>query len=343
MIRRLNNINRLTKVFLPLIFIISAISCGDTESRRLDYKIKVTDFRGKTIQYQKPAKRVVCLIESALSGIYMLQASESLVGIPTSVYDGNTFRQYSVLDPRINKKEIAAPGNWDFVNLESLLSLQPDLVIIWASQKEAIYNIESNNISVYAVMLESINDVYKEISDLGILFDKTSRADSLISYTKNELVKLNTEINPAQKRKVYFMWSQGLLETSGKTSVVNEVIEFAGCENVCMDEVEHSVVNVERIIDWNPEIIVMWYNEKINTNDVLKEPAIKNISAIKSKKIFELPSVFYCDLWTLKFQYVAKLLAKWSSADDITSIDLEKDREVMCSYLYGKQFSKLLP
>ncbi|NTW33339.1 MAG: ABC transporter substrate-binding protein, partial [Bacteroidetes bacterium] len=209
-----------TKIYLFLL-LISITACNQAErkiSNEMNSNISITDFRGKEININKPAERIVCLIESALSGIYMLGAENKIVGISSNVYNDNVAAQYAYLDNRIKNKTINAPGNWDFVNIESVVALKPDLVIMWASQQEAIQAIELKGIPVYAVMLKSADDVYKEISDLGKLTGKINRADIIIQYTKDELTKFAFANNKLikKKKKVYFMWSQGPLETSGE-------------------------------------------------------------------------------------------------------------------------------
>lgn len=92
-------------------------------------EIVVEDFRGKKLRLNKPAERVVCLIESALSGIYMLKQGHKIVGIPTNVYSegyyySETFKYYSILDERIKLSKIPAVGNWESVNVEKILSLK---------------------------------------------------------------------------------------------------------------------------------------------------------------------------------------------------------------------------
>jgi len=306
-------------------------------------KIQVTDFRGLTINVEKPVERIVCLIESALSGIYMLGAENKIVGISTNVYDDNVRNQYACLDDRIKNKTIKAPGNWDFVNIESVVALKPDLVIMWASQKESILAIESKGIQVYAVMLKSTNDIYKEIGDLGRLTGKEKRADSLIQYTKDEVCKIidNTKKIIKEKKKVYFMWSQGPLETSGVNSTVNELITMAGATNICTSPDEHLVVNFEKIIDWNPDIIVMWYNANKDPGDIMQLSAWRKIKAIKEKSVFELPSVFFCDLWTLKFQYAIKMLTAWCYPEEFKDHNLEKEKQQMLTKLYGNKGEKI--
>ena len=137
--------------------------------------IKVIDFRGVEVSLEKPATRIVCLIESALSGLYMLNADNKVIAVPANIYSESVYSQYAAIDERIKYKKLPAPGNWDFVNLESVVALQPDLVIIWSSQKESIEAIEDQGIPVYGVSLQSISDVYKEIADLGQLTGKTNQ------------------------------------------------------------------------------------------------------------------------------------------------------------------------
>jgi iron complex transport system substrate-binding protein len=193
--------------------------------------IKVTDFRGKTITLESPAKRIVCLIESALSGLYMLDAHTQVIGISTNVYQESVFPYYAAMDMRIRDHELPAPGNWDFVNMEMLMGLSPDLVIIWSHQEESITAMEERGIVVYGIFIESFEDVYREIRDLGILTGTEKRAEELTAYAMKEIGTIQNTISqatPETPKRIYYMWAQGELQTSGKNSTVNELIELAG-------------------------------------------------------------------------------------------------------------------
>ena len=104
--------------------------------------IAATDFRGHRIELDKPAERIVCLLESALTGLYMLGAESRLVGISTNIYQESVFPYYAAMDERIRERTLPTPGNWDFVNIESMVALQPDLVILWSGQEESIAALE---------------------------------------------------------------------------------------------------------------------------------------------------------------------------------------------------------
>lgn len=326
--------------------LILLTTCRPTANQTVGsaFSIKVSDFRGKEISLTQPAQRIICLIESGLTGLYMLQAENQVVGVSSNIYNESVADQYAALDERIKNKMLPAPGNWDFVNIESIVSLQPDLVIIWASQTESIALIEEHGIAVYGVFLQSFNDVYKEIKDFGLLTGKSRRADSLIAYTQKEVRDLSSIIQLPEKEKksVYFIWNQGLLETAGTTSTVNELIELAGAKNSCTIHQEHVVINKERLLDWNPDLIVMWYNPSENPEDILNLSELKHINAIKHQQVYELPSVFMCDLWTLKFPFAIKMMTKWAYPSINSSVDLEEEKQEMLLTLYGQKGKELL-
>lgn len=312
-----------------------------------DEPITVTDFRGKALIFKKPAERIVCLIESALSAIYMLEAEKHITGISSNVYQGNVYPYYSALDQRIKNKSIPAPGNWDFVNIETVIALKPDVVILWSKQTESIAALEERGIKVFGIFIEKKEDVYREILELGKLTGKVKRAEAIVKFTMNEVMSLSKRVDAlplSQRPGVYYMWAQGNLETSCGGSTVDDLINIAGGRNVCSSiQKEHTTVNLETVMAWNPDLIVMWYNEKKNPSDIINDEQWKQIKAVKNKRVHEFPEIFLCDLWTLKYTYAVKMVAKWIHPELFRDIDLEKEKKTMLTFLYGKDFGNIIP
>lgn len=299
-------------------------------------EISVTDLRGKKINLAKPANRIVCLIESALSGLYMLGAGQRVVGVSTSVYQEGVVNYYQKLDSRFRDKTLPTPGSWDFINIEKVISLKPDLVIIWAHQEEAIRALEERNIPVFGVFIKSFEDVFQEIRALGALTGTEDRAVALVEYTRHELLLVKERVSVRNRPvPVYFMWSQGELETSGRPSTVQELITLAGGENVAgsIDQ-EHAVVNMEKVLRWNPEAIIMWSDPRKGPKDILSNPVWKNIKAVRDSKVYQLPDMFSCDLWTLKFEVAVKMIAKWLYPDLLQNMDLDAEKTKTFDELY---------
>ena len=307
--------------------------------------ITVTDFRGRQITLEKPAERIICLLESALSGLYMLGAEERLVGISTNVYQGTVFSYYGAMDERVRHKSLPTPGNWDFVNIESMVALQPDLVVVWAGQEESIRALEEKGIPVFGVQIDRFEDIHREIRALGALTDTGPRAEELIRYVEGELEAVRSRVAApagAAKPRVYFMWAQGPLETSGRDSTVEELIALAGGVNVAGGSgLEHLVVNLENLLTWNPEVIVMWWNDRQDPAAIMRMAGWRSLAAVRSGRVHELPDPFSCDFWTLKYLFTLEMVARWCFPERFAdSHDLNSLRVQLLQTLYGEKLPK---
>ena len=322
---------------LSVLLLYSALSQPAIAAEGKD--ITVTDFRGKQLNIRNTPKRIVCLIESALTGIYMLGKEGSVVGIPRDIYQTGVFPYYASMDERIKARNLPAPGNWDFVNVERVLSLKPDLVIMWAHQSESISALEERGIPVFGVFLSRVEDVYREMETLGKLTGSEKRASALVKYTKEEIGRVGKRLDAASMNRppvIYYMWAKGILETSCAPSTVDDLISLAGGRNACPPAgKEHAVINLETLLTWNPDMILMWHNEKKDPADILHDPQLKTLKAVKNRRVYEFPEVFLSDLWTLKFQYAVKMAAKWAHPQLFNDMDLAAERSHMLKNLYG--------
>lgn len=296
----------------------------------------IVDFRGRPVLLKQPVRRVVCLIESALSGLYMLGAEDTLVGVPANVYAGDIAPRYAWLDSRLAAKALPAPGNWDFVSIEQVLALRPDLVIAWSHQREAIATLEARGIPVYGVFIAGIDDLRKELRDLAFLTGKQERAERLLADTDSEVGRITraVAVPDSERPRVHFAWGQGLLETSCRGSMVDDLIHMAGGRNICVQIREHATLGLEQALGSNPEVIVLWPNLQRSPASVLADPQWRSVAAVRTGRVYQFPGVFDCDLWTLKFQHALRLMAGWFHPQRIAPAN-NKDRDTMLARLYG--------
>ena len=307
--------------------------------------VAATDFRGRRIELEKPAERIVCLLESALSGLYMLGADPHLVGISTNVYRESVFPYYAAMDERIRERTLPTPGNWDFVNIESMVALQPDLVVLWAGQEESIAALEEKGIPVFGIAIEHFADIHRKIAALGELTGTQERAAELLAIAQAELaaVQRKTALPAGEaKPRVYLMWDQGPLETAGRNSTAQELIDLAGGTNVAAgSELEHLIVNLENVLVWNPELIVMWCNDRLDAEDVGEMSGWRTLAAVQNGRVHELPDPFSCDFWTLKYIFTVDLVARWCHPERFAEEDLEALRTDLLNKLYGGRLGEL--
>ena len=325
------------------LFLLLALLLAGTPA--LAEGVAATDFRGRRIELDKPAERIVCLLESALSGLYMLGAESRLVGVSTNIYQESVFPYYAAMDERIRERTLPTPGNWDFVNIESMVALRPDLVILWSGQEESIAALEEKGIPVFGVFVERFADIHREIAALGELTGTQERAAELLAIAREELEAVQRKIALAEgqaKPRIYFMWDQGPLETAGRNSTVQELINLAGGTNVAANsELEHLVVNLENVLVWNPELIVMWCNDRLDAEDLGELSGWRSLAAVRNGRVRELPDPFSCDFWTLKYIFTVELVARWCHPDRFSASDLEELRASLLNKLYGERLGEL--
>lgn len=329
--------------FCFFIILLLFVSGCETQSRQKhvlcpDTNLSVTDFRGKQLCFQQPVERIVVLIESSLSALYMLGAHKHIVGIPSHVYqDAYLFESYASLDERIARGALSAPGNWSAVNVESVVALKPDIVIIWLYQQDIIEILEQRGILVYAVMMHRFEDVHKLVHDLGIITGREQRSQELLSFVDNELDTLHQLVKQtAQRPSVYFMWAQGMYHTSGSESTVEELLRLSGATNACLLPQEHVVVGAEQILNWNPDCIVMWENQLLDPEHIREHEIFGRTRAGQSDCVVELPHVFECDFWTLKYVYAAYLVF-CSLHPELCEVGfLQRKRQQIFQFLYDR-------
>lgn len=324
-----------------LAFLLMSCNGQSVKERTSEGLIRSTDSRGITISLSKPAKRVVVLFEPLVDEVYMLDAQDKLVGIPEQIYlNESTFHHLSKIDTRIKNKEIATPTfGGRSSNMETIVSLQPDLVIIYDQDQETIEQLEGLGIKTFAVSSLTKEKILDELKGVGTLLGKEDRANEIVSYINKELTHIeNQQIkNP---KTVYYAWSKGrVLSTSGKGTLVNMAIELAGAKNACPLELEAPNIGVELLYQWNPDKMILWNS---NIADIYKLKELANLPAVKDRQVFVMEPPFYYDPHTVKFLLFAKQLRYWSYPEIYSKEMLTNDIQEAMEVFYGKRSAELL-
>ncbi|MBB1138125.1 ABC transporter substrate-binding protein [Myroides sp. WP-1] len=276
-----------------------------------DTAVQATDSRGKLITLAKPATRVIALYEALVDDVFMLDAQDKLVGIPQQIYlNEDTYAFLSTLDHRMAKKEIATPTfGGGSSNVESIVSLQPDLVLTFNQDADAVAQLENLGIAVYTIASEDAAGIIRELEGIGVLLGKEERAKSITAYIQKEIATMNaTKIdNP---KKVYYAWSKGrVLSTSGKGTLMDSAITLSGAINACPLEMQAPNIGAEMLYKWNPDLILLWNSDE---SDVYGLSELANLPAVVNKQVKVMKPSFLYDPHTVKFLLFAKQVRQWS-------------------------------
>lgn len=215
----------------------------------------------------KPGFKIVSISPAMTEILFAVGAGNDIVGV-------TTFCNYPE-----EAKGIYKIGDFSNPSIERIVGLKPDLVIVNLPEQMRIKKqLEKLGITIFVSSPKSLNDIYKEIADIGRIVKKERVADSLIHY-----MKMNIEPSEHKRKKsVYIELSPRPLVTIGAHSFLNEMLEMAGGKNIFSDlNKDYPVVSQEEIIKRNPEIIIL-----LHPGNITDRLAWKKIAAIKKDKVY---------------------------------------------------------
>ncbi len=211
--------------------------------------------------------KIVSLSPAMTEILFALNAQNLIVGV-------TTFCDYPE-----QAKNIYKVGDFSHPSLERIVGLKPDLVIVNLPEQMRIKKqLEELQIKVFVSSPKSLDDIYREIAEIGTIVKKESVAESLISAMKKHL----RPSEGGKPKRVYIELSPRPIVTIGGQTFLNEMLEMVGGTNIFSDmKKDYPVVSQEEIIKRNPEIIIL-----LHPHGIEDRVGWMNIEAIEHRKIY---------------------------------------------------------
>ena len=170
-----------------------------------------------------------------------------------------------------------------YPTLEAVVSSDCDFLyaIDWVFGGDfTIEALEEQGVTVYANSATTVNDLYTEIRDMGIIFGVEEKAEAFIA-DQQARVKAVQDAIAGEMPKTIFCYDSDTgsgVYTVGGPNIMTQFIEMAGGTNLTKDlEKAWIGVSLEEIADMNPDVIIV--------NDYDTPTAEEKIAAIKSDPI----------------------------------------------------------
>lgn len=360
-------IKRILVGTIGLLMIVCMAGCSaqaeETGAKDQNTTIEFTDVAGREIKIDQTAKRVVdCTGLGGTRIMIQLQAQELLVGATdstlkslsqTDIY-GASYQLVGKAAPEL--KSLPSIGTYNEPNLQTIISLDPDLILIgWGGPEQAESIQSQTGITTVCIGRMDGNfdtDLYEMV---GKAVGKEDRAKELSDYldkTLSVVTDVTDKISEKDKKSLYF-WIVPQIGNPPRSNGVYEAFDYAGGINVASTpdgKVMYETSN-EQIAVWNPEYIFLQYRNMDNyyTLEKLKEdPILGNVDAVKEGKVYNLRgpiSDWDTAIEATETIYVAKLLYperfKDLNVEELGNEILEKFYGVAGLYTEMAEFSKL--
>ena len=242
--------------FSFFLFAFSFSSCSHPV--RQEVADTVTDDYGRTVVVPVAPQRVVSLSPAVTEIIYALGAEELLVGRT----------DFCLYPPEV--AAIPSIGGISNLNIEKILSLNPDLVISGSMVgKKVTDQMDAMGTPMVCVIEKPrFEALYDNILAIGRLVGREPEADSLNALMRERVNALvadapNTNAitqshNNAITPKVYYVvgFGAGGNFTAGGNTFINDIIRMAGGRNIAED-VEGWSYSFEALVKADPDYIIV--------------------------------------------------------------------------------------
>lgn len=240
---------------------------------------------------------LVCLLGYLLGGLLVLplQAAERVVSLAPSLSEimlelGAEDRLVGVLDGGERPAALAgipSVGRYGRVEMETLLSLSPDLVLLWpdsigAGERRQLEQFGIPLLIVEPHRLEDLAEGVQRIADgIGLPARGRTRAEAV----RERLKALEERYRDAEPLSVFYqIWDQPLY-TVGGNQIISDALETCGARNVFADlELPAPQVGIEAVLARDPDVIVV---SEPRLAEAWK--AWPQLSAVREEQVWAVP------------------------------------------------------
>jgi iron complex transport system substrate-binding protein len=257
-------------VILLIVLLTSSIPVAETS-------IVIIDALGRRVELSETPKRVVSLAPA----ITQILGELELLGVIVGADSFSLEDWYLDISSRLRERGVVDVGGywWSVINVEEILKLNPDVVLADSgAHRPLLETFESYNVQVIYLKAGSasgVNDVLSDIYTIGLVFNETSRAESLINKITSALDEGLKLLRPFSGRRVLIVidfW-QGIW-VAGKATFIDDVLSRLGLVNAATTY-GWSAVSVETVSKWSPDIIIVACSYA--TNETIREAGLYDL------------------------------------------------------------------
>lgn len=242
------------------------------------------DEMGRSIEIDTPPKRIIALAPHITEILFALGLEENIVGVT----------QYSNYPEAAKEKERI--GSYVRLNIEKIISLEPDLVISTAggNPREVIDRLAALGVKVFVIHPKRIEDIYTNMRSIGAITGRKKEGNTLAAQLEKRIEDIVSRVEGLSRPKVFFQLGASPLYTTGSNTFVDDLLRKAGGKNIAGGgDIRYPVYSMEEVIRQQPEVIFAMPHgseRDVDANAYWKKWSI--IPAVKNGRVFQIdPSI----------------------------------------------------
>lgn len=259
----------------------------------------ITDVYGRTVELPEEINSTVCLGAGALRMVCYAQGEDKVIGVEEAEHQQTLAKAYNYLNyDKFKDLPIVGQGGsgGNIPYEEEIIKVNPDVIIAAYTQQEADKLQAKTGIPVVCVAYKGIFDpsMDQSLELIGTLLGKQERCKELVDYmqeAKQDLNNRTKDITDNQKPTVF----SGAVSFRGGHGIEGTYAQFPpfvaiNAKNV-VDETGKDgslIIDKEKILTWNPDIIFLDPNNMHLVRDDYKDNAdfYHSLKAVQEGKVY---------------------------------------------------------
>jgi iron complex transport system substrate-binding protein len=229
-------------------------------------------------------RRIVSLIPATTEMLFDMGVSDRIVGVGT----------FDRFPPEVSR--FPRVGGLLDPNVERILSLQPDLVIVYETQHDLIAQLTRAGVPTFRYRHQGLQDIVQTMRSLGTRIGATREADAAAGRIEARLaeVRRRVEGRPRPRTLLVFGREPGSLrriQASGGYGFLHDLLELAGGGDVLSDFQRQSVeMSTEMVLARAPDVIIeLQYGDSPRRDQIDAETrvwdALPSVPAVRRKQV----------------------------------------------------------
>ena len=268
---------------------VAAIAAPDRSGR--SQAATVRDDLGRTIVLPARTGRIISIQPEISRMIVSLGAGDRLVGIEYALRSQDHI--FGLVFPAGERLPLVSLSE-NSISVEEVLRLKPDLIFASPFERQIVEALQRKT-SVPVLALASLGRFESQaeiLTLLGRLLGREARAAELTSYFNGRIGRVREALRglPESDKPRVFLSFWGSLT---KTPIHYDPVDAAGGINVAeksapdLPGTVNELVSVERLIAWNPDLILAHGNyaprdRKVTVESIRSDPRLASVKAVRT-------------------------------------------------------------
>jgi len=279
-----------TRVTIAVLAVLSVL-CGSAPFGTATAAPSDTPYAGRGFSRAAVAQdtphRIISLVPATTEMLFLMGAGTRVVGVSN----------YDRFPPDVER--IAKVGGLLDPDVETMLSLKPDLVVVYDTQTDLKRQLERAQVPMFAYVHRGLPDITGTIRALGARIGEQAAADAAAARIEQQLAAIGRRVAGRARPSTLLVFGRepGTMRrvlASGGYGFLHDVLELAGGADVLTDLHKQSVeMSTEMILTRKPEVVLeLHYGSSLTPAAMDTERkvwnALPSLPAVRNHRVYLL-------------------------------------------------------